>query len=109
MLVQVQRPRYQGADGIGRWYLILQLISFAALLNNVFLLGYASDVVTSLLAVHNAATGHPDRRITSGGVLWTCILLEHVLILLKVTMHCPCPLRFLSMILPTPPTAPPLP
>ncbi len=86
LLILYQRPRYQGADGIGRWYLILQFMSLAALLNNVFLLGYASDVISHLLALYSATKG--GHSFVSGRmVLMTCVVIEHILLLLTFAQY----------------------
>jgi len=64
------KPFYRGADDIGGWYTILEVLSTIAVITNVLLIGFSFPTLYDLLQ-------------DSYAVLWTVVILEHVIILVK--------------------------
>ena len=74
LLYQHQRPQYEGAEDIGAWGSVFEVLSFAAIVTNVAILAVTSR---SLEAIYGMS---PDAKVT------LCVVLEHVLVLLKIVV-----------------------
>jgi len=70
-LTSYNKPFYKGADDIGGWYTILQVMGVAAVITNSLILVYAFP---TLYKVFNGNRWH---------VLWTVVILEHIIFLAK--------------------------
>ena len=71
MLYGRQHPTYEGASSIGAWSTVFEMLSFAAIVTNLAIVGITSDSLTDLYGMSPTA------------VLWLCLVLEHVLVVLK--------------------------
>jgi len=69
-LTSYNKPFYRGADDIGGWYAILQVLGVAAIITNCLLL------VFSFPTLHSVTKSLYD-------VLWTVVILEHLIFLIK--------------------------
>ena len=54
MLYQRQRPRYQGADGIGAWAMIFEFISLASIVTNIGMLGITSRSLRTMYSMSDS-------------------------------------------------------
>ena len=75
MLYGEQRPRYQGASSIGAWATVFEILSFVSIATNVAIVGVTSNSLSQIYAMA------PSGRIT------LCIVLEHLLLLLKFVVQ----------------------
>jgi len=69
-LTSYNKPFYRGADDIGGWYDILQIIGIAAVITNALLLFFSFPTLHTV--TDNAMY-----------VLWTVVILEHLIFLIK--------------------------
>ena len=71
MLYGHRRPPYAGASSIGAWSLIFEILSYTAIVTNVFVIGVTSQSLWGFYSLSTRQT------------LVLCALLEHGLLLLK--------------------------
>ena len=72
MLYTQQRPRYHGAESIGTWYQVFNVLTVAAVVTNCLIIGYTSTTLSKFY------------QLSGSQVLWVVLLLEHALLLLKL-------------------------
>jgi len=80
LLTAHNRPRYQGAQNIGTWYQIMEVIGVMAVITNCLLIGFSFNSVYG--AVLASATGASNKYI----VFWTFAIivgLEHLILFIK--------------------------
>eukprot|EP00026_Physarum_polycephalum_P003265 Phypoly_transcript_03275.p1 GENE.Phypoly_transcript_03275~~Phypoly_transcript_03275.p1 ORF type:complete len:739 (+),score=105.38 Phypoly_transcript_03275:250-2466(+) len=82
-LTSYNKPFYKGADDIGGWYNILQLLGIIAVVTNSLLL------IFSFPTLYNVMRGNDASR--SLHVLWTVVILEHVIFLVKIMVSVTVP------------------
>jgi len=69
-LTSFNKPFYRGATDIGGWYTVLEVLSYIAVVTNVLLIGFSFPTLHDLLQ-------------DSYPVLWTVVILEHIILLMK--------------------------
>jgi hypothetical protein len=77
------KPNWVGANGIGIWYDILFIIAIIAVVNNCLLVGFA---YTPIRTVISTAYATYEEFHINYYVLWTILLLEHFILLLKFSI-----------------------
>lgn len=70
-LTSYNKPFYRGADDIGGWYTILQVLGVISVITNCLLLIFSFPTLRNLFALN---LYH---------VLWTVVILEHLIFLVK--------------------------
>ena len=76
MLYSTRRPRYKGAQDIGSWYVVFQVLTYCAVVTNCAILGITSRVLTE------------GYGLTSAQAVGFVVILEHCLLILKVRCTC---------------------
>jgi len=71
LLTSYPRPRYRGAQNIGTWYYILEVLGIVAVMTNCALIGLSFEVIRN-------ATGNDDYA-----TLGIVVFMEHIIIVLK--------------------------
>jgi hypothetical protein len=79
LLTSYNKPFYKGADDIGGWYSILQFLGVAAVITNSLILLFSFP---TLYSVWNG---------NYLNVLWTVVILEHVILLAKYAVSATVP------------------
>jgi len=93
ILKSTQRPEYQGAQDIGTWYKIMNILGFVAVLTNCLIISITSsslqDRYFSQLGVYSSDPKLQLLNMKGAATLATvisAIILEHVIILVKFTV-----------------------
>jgi len=80
LLKSTQRPEYQGAQDIGTWYKILNILGFVAVLTNCLLISITSQSLQNRYFLDINST--PEIAALLATII-AAIILEHVIILTK--------------------------
>lgn len=81
MLTSIQRPNYQGAQDIGTWYKILNIIGYVAVLTNCLIISVTSKQLRAIItANYSFVMSYPSVNLTA---IIITLALEHIIILAK--------------------------
>jgi hypothetical protein len=82
LMYLTRRPEPRGAANIGTWYDILNIVSYFAVLTNVGIVAFTSDLIREWLNQDRLPNGEFPKYIESGQ-LWVFLGAEHIILLIK--------------------------
>jgi len=94
VLFQFRRPRYRGADGIGKWRHIIASVSWLALIVNAFLIVYTSTTVRDQFLIPMAAATDDDGCTSTADP--SLIALDALHVGTNISWQADCPRNYLN-------------